>query len=338
MRNFSILIVIVLLTGSTIIDSRAQSDFQFFNKSGELPERLLKTRSVIFMNVDKLNWEVEARKIHKSFVSIGIDAVAYYALSDILSGHDATNSFYQDITDRSISSMIIVNETDQGFSIYLGKIPEGGSFFESNMSVYSLSAPSLEELGDILVNRVEQSDLERENFLIIDVPEIFKRTNVIKTRRVTDFNADLRIDKLAVPKFESGVMIKGNVAEMNAELDTLLKNNYPFKYGLVAPNLSDDEMISQGYLMVLRKLENNVESLKRMLGYDLKAGETIHISTIKGNPNELVKIFAEQRAHKYYIQQLYTKDIYLGNIWDAGKTWQTALLHHLNNLALDLKK
>ncbi len=315
-----------------------QSSFKFFNEKAELPKALIKTRSVVFMNVKSLDWAKEAAKIHKSFMSIGIDAVAYYALSDILSGHDATNAFYRDITERSISSMIIINKENNEYAAYLGDIPDGGSFFVPNMEVYDIRAESLEALGERIILEIEQARLERENFLIVDIPEVFQRTNVIKTRRVADFNADIRIDKLAVPKFESSVLITGDVNAMNAELDTLLKNNYPFKYGLVDPNLPDEDLISQGYLMVLRKLENNVESLKRMLGYELKENETIHISTRKGNPDRLIKIFADNNAHKYYVQQLYTKDIYLGNIWDAGKSWQEALSNHVNNLKFDLKR
>ena len=318
--------------------SVAQGTFKFFTEKADIPKDLLKTRSVVFMNVNSLDWEKEAAKIHKSFREVGIDAVAYYALSDILSGHDATNAFYRDITERSISSMIIINKESDEYAAYMADIPEGGSFFVPDMEVYDLRAADLEALGAKIVMTAEQADLERGNFLIIDVPEIFQRTNVIKTRRVADFNPDLRIDKLAVPKFENSVLLDGDVDAMNAELDSLLKDNYPFRYGLVDPNITDEELISNGYLMVLRKLENNVESLKRMLGYELKENETIHISTRKGQPDTITKIFANQNAHKYYVQQLYTKDIYLGNIWDAGISWQEALLNHITNLKADMRR
>lgn len=316
-----------------------QNAFPFFSEKTSLPEDLLQARTVVFMNVNDLAWENEAEIIHKSLREVGIDAVAYYALSDILSGHDATNSFYNDISSRSISSMIIIHENKNGqFTAYLGKIAENGGFFTPGMPVYQLTADNLEKLGALLVMKIEQSNLKRENFLIIDSPEIFKRTNVIKTRRVVAFNPDQRIDKLAVPKFEKSVMLNENIDSLNAELDSIMKQNYPFQYGLVEANLTDEEMISQGYLLVLRKLENNVESLKRMLGYTIAEDETIHISIRKGNPDQLKKLFAKDRGHKYYVQQLYTKDIYLGNEWDAGITWQDALKNHIANLKAALKR
>ncbi len=314
-----------------------QNDFPFFKEGVEIPQELLNERSVVFMNVKKLKWDDDAHKIHKYFKDTGVDAVAYYALSDILSGHDATNSFYKDITNRSIENMIIVHQTDEGYTLFISDIPEGGTFFTENMDVYKLKARTLEDLGQKLIMKTEQASLSRSNFLIIDVPEIFMRTNVIKSRRVVDYNADLRIDKLAVPKFEKSVMMTGDVEEANKTLDSLMQKHYPFRYGLVDANISDEEMIAQGYLVVLRKLKNNGESLKRMLGYNVSSDETIYISVRKGPLAKVSKFKRGEEAHKYYVQQLYTKDIYLGEEWDADTTWQEALINHTENIKNKLK-
>lgn len=314
-----------------------QNAFPFFVETDKMPENLLSERSVVFMNVKDLNWEIKANKIHQYFNEVGIDAVAYYALSDIMSGHDASNSFYNDITKRSIENMIIIHEANNEYILYIGRISSDGQFFQENMPVYNLSAPELDALGSLLKRRINQSGLERDNFLIIDVPEIFKRTNVIKSRRVADYNADLRIDKLAVPQFQNSVMMTGNIDEINQELDTIMNNHYPFRFGLVKPDITDEEMIAQGYLMVLRKLENNGESLKRMLGYDLKEDETIYISVKNGENSKISKFSKSDVVHKYYVQQLYTKDIYLGAEWDADTTWQKALINHAENINAALK-
>jgi hypothetical protein len=42
-------------------------------------------------------------------------------------------------------------------------------------------------------------------------------------------------------------------------------------------------------------------------------------------------------VHKYYVQQLYTKDIYLGAEWDADATWKEALINHTDNMNAALK-
>ncbi|PTB97929.1 hypothetical protein C9994_00455 [Marivirga lumbricoides] len=314
-----------------------QSDFPFFEETNSLPKNLLNERSVVFMNVKNLDWEVQANIIHKYFKEEGVDAVAYYALSDILSGHDATNSFYRDINSRSIDNLIIVHQTNSGYSLFIAQIPDDGNFFKKGMPAYQLMAPGLKELGISFTNRLEQSDLERNNFLIIDVPEVFKRTNVIKSRRVESFNADIRIDKLAVPMFQESVMMTENVENANQQLDSIMKEHYPFRYGIVRPNITDEEMIAQGYLMVLRKLENNGESLKRMLGYQLSDDETIYISVRKGPLGKVSKFSKGETVHKYYVQQLYTKDIYLGPEWDADTTWQKALINHAENIKEALK-
>jgi hypothetical protein len=185
---------------------------------------------------------------------------------------------------------------------------------------------------------VNKSGLERENFLIIDVPETFKKTRVIKSRRVENFNPDIRIDKLAVPKFTESIMLEMDVDQANMALDSIMENYYPFEYGLVEPGMTAEEMISQGYLMVLKKLQNNGESLRRMLGYDLSEEETILISIRKGPNEEVMKYRIDQQVHKYYVQQLYTKDIYLGEEWDAGQSWQEALFNHIENLKAKLKR
>lgn len=319
--------------------SVGQNAFSFFKEKPTIPKDLLKTRTVVFMNVNNLKWEEEAKVLHNKLRSVGVDAVAYYALSDILSGHDATKAFYKDISSRNIPNMMIINKTDDSlYQAYIGNFAEGGSFFVPGMEVYQISAESIDKLGALIVMKAELAKLERENFLIIDIPEIFKRTNVIKTRRVANYNPDLRIDKLAVPMFEESVMISHNIDSLNIELDSIMAQNYPYRYGLIDPNLTDDEMISQGYLMVLRKLENNIESLKRMLGYEILESETVHISIRKGEVDQLKELFANQNGHKYYIQQLYTKDIYLGNLWDADITWQEALKNHIANLKADQKR
>lgn len=329
---FSFLLIFASLEGFS------QDAFPFLNKSNQLPEDLLSKRAVVFMNVNSLAWEKEAQKIHDSFIEIGVDAVAYYALSDIMSGVDATTAFYSDITERSIENMLIVHQTNNGFEFYATKIPVEGGFFQNGMQAFFIQAPSLKQLGADLLSLVNKSNLERENFLIIDVPEIFKRTNVIKSRRVANFNPDIRIDKLAVPKFENNIMLDVDIEEANAELDSIMNQHYPFKYGLVDPKMSTEEMISEGYLMVLKKLENNGESLRRMLGYKLSEGETLLISIRKGEDEKVMKYRIDEHVHKYYVQQLYTKDIYLGDSWDAGKTWQVALINHVENLKAKLKK
>jgi hypothetical protein len=316
----------------------SQETFPFLSKSNQLPKDLLSKRAVVFMNVNSLTWETEAKKVHDVFIQIGVDAVAYYALSDIMSGEDATTAFYSDITQRSIENLVIVNQSDVGFELYATKIPEKGGFFQKGMDAFFLKSPSLKELGAKLQSTVSKSNLERENFLIIDVPETFKRTNVIKSRRVVDYNPDIRIDKLAVPKFENNIMLDMDIEKANAELDSIMNQYYPFKYGLVDPGMSAEEMISDGYLMVLKKLENNGESLRRMLGYTLSEGETLLISIRKGEDEKVMKYRIDEHVHKYYVQQLYTKDIYLGNSWDAGNSWQEALINHIANMKAKLKK
>jgi hypothetical protein len=316
----------------------SQETFPFLNKGKVLPEDFLSKRAVVFMNVNSLEWDKEAQKIHNSFIEIGVDAVAYYALSDIMSGEDATKAFYSDITRRSIENMLIVHQTASAFELYATKIPEEGGFFQKDMQAFYLQAPSLKQLGADLKLFVNKSGLQRENFLIIEVPETFKRTSVIKSRRVVNFNPDIRIDKLAVPKFQDNIMLNVDVDQANAELDSIMSQHYPFRYGLVDSEMSVEQMISEGYLMVLKKLENNGESLRRMLGYDLSEGETLLISVRKGEDEQVMKYRLEQHVHKYYVQQLYTKDIYLGDEWDAGKTWQEALLNHVENLKAKLER
>lgn len=336
-QSIKVFIVLFLLGLST--PGTGQSSFSFFSEANQLPEGLLKERSVVFVKDKALNWEVKAAKVHDQLRRAGVDAVAYYALSDILSGEDATRSFYNDIKDRSINQVIIADVSKQDVTLYFTAIPETGGFFKEGMQAYTITAPDITMAGNQLYKQVYSQKLERGNFLIIDQPEVFKNTHVVTARRVEAFNQDIRIDKLAVPKFTASMMGDIDPEQANAALDSIFSKYYPYEYGLVDPGMTADEMISQGYLMVLKKLHNNGESIKRMLGYNLDKNETLYISVKKGPEGEVRKYSPSDDVFKYYVQQLYTKDIYLGNEWDAGHTWQIALKTHIANLkAATLRK
>ena len=84
---------------------------------------------------------------------------------------------------------------------------------------------------------------KRENLLINDVPEIGLQIDPILGNRNEFYAMDLKVDPLAVPKTGDEVV--------DRELGGNFKANYPLKYKLTEPGLTEKDLRKQGLLYVL---------------------------------------------------------------------------------------
>ncbi|NJN29015.1 MAG: hypothetical protein HC819_25220 [Cyclobacteriaceae bacterium] len=136
--------------------------------------------------------------------------------------------------------------------------------------------------------------------------------------------------KVAVPKF-------GNEKE-DAALEELLKEYFPVKYELVDPTLDERELEAKGFAMVLRFIHTRGMVAKAILDYDLSqmANAIASVAMVQGEA-QLKTIPAEEPIYKFYIKHLEYGNLFLGNKWDADRTWQAALTNHLQLMRMDLK-
>jgi hypothetical protein len=136
--------------------------------------------------------------------------------------------------------------------------------------------------------------------------------------------------KVAVPKF-------GNEKD-DAVLEQLLKEYFPVKYELVDPVLTERELESKGFITVLRFVHTRGIVAKQILDYDLSQMATSIASVAMVNGEAQLKtIPAEETIYKFYIKHLEYGNLFLGNKWDADRTWQAALANHLQLMRMDLK-
>ena len=146
--------------------------------------------------------------------------------------------------------------------------------------------------------------------------------NIIKGRRAEFFSLDMKVDKLAVPKF-------GNES-MDRELDEFLKANYISGYSLTDPNTEEKDLRKQGMPYVLCYVHTRNAAAKQILGYDMTKSESALASvTYPNGALQLKTIPAETSVYKFYLRHIDSGNVYLGTKWDADVTWQEALRNHV---------
>lgn len=335
---------------------------RFLNFSGQLPKDLFSGRAAVFVNSPcgtlprgQKNWKQIAGEMHTGLRKAGIDAVAYFHGQDIFSGQDASAAFAADLKKRDIKNLIFIGyeKNDQtptkpgNYTLIITPFNGEPSFVSHNQEAYKLenSDPSflLNELYKLYAN----SSLEKSNYLIIDRPEFFEDTQVNKGKRFEIFLSDLKIDNLAVPKFEvteaqdskseepfnKKVDVKlqelnEEAARNNERLEGILAS-YPFQYELVDPMKAEDQLRKAGFQYILLRIKTSEKTIRDLLNYSSDKEADARIQTLNGSKGEPV--------YKYYIKHIYSGDIYLGTGWDAAPSWDTALENHIYNLRKELK-
>lgn len=291
--------------------------FRFATVGDQLPAELLHTKSVVFVDVidaagrRRGDWKELAREVHGTFKDLGIDAVAYYYWPDANAGPDAARQLAKQLNQRYIENIIYLahDQSTKEYVLLTAPFDTENPFVDRQKGAFRLVAGTPATLARQLDNIVRRSGLEKQNFLVIDVPEFFVGSgNVIRGNRAEGFAQDLKLDKLAIPRF-------GN--EQDSALLRIMKP-YPYEYALVDASRSEDELRQDGYQYILRRLHTREENIREMLGYPAGAGA------------------GQEPVYKYYVKHIYTGDVYLGNAWDANASWQTALINHLRNMRDDM--
>lgn len=289
-------------------------------KPGEtVPADLLATRSIVLHDFDFEQEELET--IQRSFQQTGIDAVLYYTDDIIAAGKDITPVLVEYFTGREIKYLIFFEKSNGSYTMTITGFNGKNDFVDNGQTAWQVKHNNLKEMLGYIYGTALNSQ-KKKNFLVNDFPEVGEVPNIIKGRRAEFFSLDMKVDKLAVPKF-------GNEA-MDRELDEFLKANYVGAYVLTDLNADEKDLRKQGVPYVLCYIHTRNAAAKQILGYDMTKSESALASvTYPNGALQLKAIPSETPVYKFYLRHIDSGNVYLGTKWDADVTWQEALRNHI---------
>ncbi len=366
-KIFPFVFLCLILTGSSYAQQPGQSTSgQLQYSESFLPDDLLNTSAVAFIHIAQTPagqprpaWQELAGAAQPFMKAVGVDPVMYFYLDDVVAGPDVTKALVEQWTSRGVRNIIILSEIDASLSntgtrqYALYVIPFSGDYrlAEPGGQAFKITDSSIDRLFRRLARVIDQKDLEMENLLITEHPEIFSNIQVIKGRRHEEFVNDLRIDKLAVPKatVERPIpiaMVEANngrhVAGSENVIIESLMSDYPYQYGFVDYNYDEEQMRKAGHQYVLMRLHTTAYQLRLLLGYEVDpSGGNIILSGVDDEGAlDMKPVAPDMPVYKYYVKHIYTGDVYLGTHWDASPNWPTAMQNFLYRLkaALETKQ
>ena len=377
MTNKSIFFFIawVAIVSLRPIDSTAQivgSDdlwFKDFTLHNKPPKYLLSRKSAVFLRVPRSednpnvrsDWKKLAGEVHEYLLQMRVDAIGYYHVNDLFSGSDPIEAFSKTMIQRNLKYIILITQTrneNRGepdhFEVIVTPYNESSSFIDQNANAWKIEGIGLKDVMRKMFNEVYRSELELENYLIMDIPEFFTDVKIIKGRRIETYAMDLKVEKLIVPKFRKIVptdstklgssafdqikVYNREVDKKNQRLEEIMKT-YPLAYE-ISEDFSDQEVYNKGGQFVLLSLNSTGETIRELLDYKTQPGETVFASIKSINMGSTVlRLPKEAVVHKFYVKHVYTKDVYTGLKWDADLTWEEALQNFIFNMkdVLNLK-
>ena len=306
------------------IEPGSQSLIDKLVPGGALPEKILSTRSTVLYSPNFS--EKELTEIHAGLVRTGLDATVYFETDRVFAGPDVELAFSNYFAKREISNLVVI-EKHGSFRIALLPFKPGQNTIDLSLPSWQMESSTLSELMQLVYSNVLNT-YKKQNMLINDVAETDLIVNVIEGRRTEAFASDLKIDRLAVRKF-------GDEAA-NARLEALMKN-YPFKYALVDPNLSETDLRKQGYFYILQFVHTRGYAAKQLLGYEVSPSESALASITFTDGIEKVKtIPSNTPVYKFYFRQIEFNNVFLGTKWDADTTWHQALENFISGFRKEM--
>lgn len=297
------------------------------NLQGGLPEKLLSTRTAVFNHYSLT--EKEITEIQLSFQRTGIDAIIHLELDMLFAGKDVTKAFSDYLTKREITNLVFIEKGETGYRITITTFSGKENVIEPNQMAWSTSNGLLTEALKTLY-RTAAAQQKKQNLLINDAPETEAVINPIVGKRNDFFASDLKVDPLAVPKTGD--------ESIDRELEEIFTNNYPLKFKMTEPELTEKELRRQGQLYVLGFIYTRGSAAKELLGYDMTKTESALISvTYPDSQQQLKNIPSNTPVFKFFFKHIDSGNVFLGTKWDADVTWQQALLNHIRGMKAELR-
>jgi hypothetical protein len=319
----ALLLLPLLLTGQSHGDPGVLDPLP---SGGELPEKILSSRSVVLYSPNLSSKEVG--EIHESLVRTGIDAVAYFENDRVFAGEDVAMAFTKYFLTRETSCFVVVEKQNGLYRISATSFSGTPELIDTAKPVWSAEHASLKEALRILYSTALNA-YKRQNFLINDSPETDLSISVIEGRRIEAFASDLKVDRLAIQKF-------GN-EKLDQELEAIMKE-YPLKFALVDRSIAEPDLRRQGYAYVLKFVHSRAPVAKQLLGYETSRAETAVASIAFSRGVEQVKMIpSDTPVFKFYFRQIEFNNVYLGTRWDADTTWQQALINFISGMKKEMR-
>jgi len=292
-----------------------------------VPGDLLATRSIALYDPSYKKSELE--EIQKTFAQIGIDTEAYIEKDVILAGRDFTGSYANYFITREIKYLVILDKVEKAYRMVVTPFNNTPALVDANQIAWMVTHSSLREML-MAAYRNSWISQKKQNLLINDFPETEVKVNTITGRRSEFFAIDLKVDALAVPAFGE--------AKADTILYRMFKEHYPFKWKLMPPGTSEEEMRKKGFQYVLTEIQTRGIAAKQLLGYDLTKAESAYVSTtFPDGTAQLRAIPSETMIYKFYAKHIPSGNIFLGTRWDADTTWEQALKNYLKGFKIELK-
>lgn len=327
--------------------------------------QIAKTMIVISMDDGETNirgdWKKLAKEAHFYIRKLHIDAVLYFYIDDMIAGYDVQRAITVQMNKRDIKNIFMLSmDNIDGRDQYIGVLTpynKQPSFISNNQAAWKSQTSDLEILFRNLARSIDNANLTLENLLVIDSPEYFRGVDIIRGRRSETFNTDLRIDRIAIPKFtdipvptnseaiSTSEMIskinKENASNLgrNAQIEQIMAN-YPYKYEIVPYEYDEKKLLVKGFQFVLMRINSSGRNVREMLGYDI-SDDITELITIRKDSEENVSIKSipiDAMVYKYYVKHINSGDIYLAEQWDGDDNWQDALNNHIGTLIKTIEK
>lgn len=334
-KFLSILFVSILIVSQI----QGQNVLSFELTEGEsLPSTFLQEKAAVFV-LDKDNereWKKYATTIHRHLQRAGVDVVAYYNANDVFANYQIRQNFFEEINMRQITNLIIFDAA-AGYKIHGMAMPADLDELFNAYPAKGVFNADLNEVGNDFFKMIFSHGLEKSNFLIIDQPDYIDLVPLVTGKRFESYNPDLKIDKLAVSKFERD--FAGQSAdEANAVLNEIMES-YPFRFEWAESQIEDESALvrTKGTQFIMYMAYGHGSSLKRLLGYKVDPAETMYISLRRGENGSVKQWKANDLVYKFYIKHAYSGDFYMGSQWDADSSWEQALINFIENMKTDLK-
>jgi hypothetical protein len=323
-----------------------------------IPKDLQTSKSIVVISIQdddtkvRGDWKTIADQAHFYIRKLGIDAVLYFYIDDLIAGYDVQLAIAAQMNAREVKNIFmlskdVVNGKDQFIGV-LTAYNQRPNYISNNQAAWKSQTTDMEILFRNLARAIDNAALTMENLLIIDSPEYFQGVDIIRGKRFETFNTDLRIDRIAIPQFldlpipenpgdkstEKIVSLineeNANNLSRNAQLEQLM-SDYPYKFAIVPYEYDEKKLLTKGFQFVLMRVNSSGKNVRKLLGYDIN-DEVDALVTIKNDKEQNVSIKSipiDGMIYKYYVKHINSGDIYLGEQWDGDDNWQDALNNHI---------
>ena len=298
----------------------------------QLSELLVTERSLVIMDLSleksgeyliRGDWEGQAQEVQSQLKLTGVDAVAYLHNDDWEASTSSQDAYRLFFATRGVRNLIVISNEEGLFSISIFD-------FQTQMENWKANGGSLNQAIFRLGKEIKRMGLTIENFLPIDVAEVFTDIPFSKWSVSQTYPDRIKRMTIGIAQFEDPAK--------NEDLKRLVEL-YPFRYELF-DYTDDEDAFRKGYQYVLLNMTTAGSSIQSLLNYQGGIAETDFISTIKGDSSStaLKTIPVGANVTKFYFRQTVNHEVFVGRNWDADVSWRSSLENFIHNLRIAFKR